>query len=72
VELSVQDTGPGIPPALAGRMFEPFYTTRPDGLGMGLAICRTIVEAHGGRIWIRNADAGRTELRLALPQADPG
>jgi signal transduction histidine kinase len=71
VELSVEDSGPGIPAELADRVFQPFFTTRKNGLGMGLAICRTLVEAHGGRVWIACADPGRTELRVALPAADP-
>jgi signal transduction histidine kinase len=69
VELAVADTGPGIPPEVASHMFEPFFTRTPGGLGMGLAICRTIVEAHGGHIGVRNADPGRTEVGFALPAA---
>ena len=51
VELVVRDSGPGIPDNLANEVFKPFFTTRSDGMGMGLALSRTIVEAHGGRMW---------------------
>jgi C4-dicarboxylate-specific signal transduction histidine kinase len=61
--VAVRDTGPGLSPESLSRLFEPFYTTKPDGLGMGLSICRSIVEAHGGRLW-----ATRCEPRGALFQ----
>ena len=47
----VQDSGPGLAPATLERLFESFYTTKPNGLGLGLSICRSIIEAHGGRLW---------------------
>ena len=47
----VHDTGPGLDSQTVSRLFEAFYTTKPDGMGMGLAICRSIIEAHGGRLW---------------------
>jgi signal transduction histidine kinase len=61
--VTVRDTGHGLRPESLQRLFEPFYTTKPDGMGMGLSICRSIIEAHGGRLW-----ATRCEPRGALFQ----
>ncbi len=67
VEVSVADRGAGIPLADLERIFEPFVTTKSNGLGLGLSICRSIVEAHGGRLWAtNNADRGAT-LHCELP-----
>lgn len=71
VRVDVRDTGVGLPPGAEGRIFEAFYTSKPEGMGMGLAISQSIVEAHGGRLWATpNADAGVT-LHFTLP-ALPG
>ena len=51
VLVLVRDSGPGLAPAGLERIFEAFYTTKPGGLGMGLSVCRSIIEAHGGRLW---------------------
>jgi len=65
--LAVEDTGSGLGPDIANRIFEPFFTTKPNGMGMGLSICRSIVEAHGGRFWeSRRAPHGAT-FKFTLP-----
>jgi two-component system sensor kinase FixL len=67
VEISVADTGPGIAPEIAGQLFQPFITTKRQGMGVGLSISRTIVDAHGGRIWAEPNDGGGTVFRFTLP-----
>ncbi|MCW5697529.1 MAG: PAS domain S-box protein [Bauldia sp.] len=69
VEISVRDTGIGIPSEVAERLFQPFFTTKPSGMGVGLSICRTIVEAHGGRIAAEAAPGGGTIFRFTLRAA---
>ncbi|MGE5245876.1 MAG: sensor histidine kinase [Betaproteobacteria bacterium] len=66
-EVSVSDSGRGIPADALAQVFDPFFTTKPSGMGMGLAICRTIVEAHGGRIEVRNNPSGGATALFALP-----
>lgn len=70
VELSVVDTGPGLPADIAERLFEPFVSSKAGGLGVGLSICRTIVEAHEGRLWAEALDEGGSAFRFTLPRAD--
>ncbi|MDT9599007.1 PAS domain S-box protein [Sphingosinicella rhizophila] len=74
VQVSVADTGPGISPEMQERLFEAFASTKSNGMGLGLSICRTIVEAHGGRIRAVRADGGGTEFQftLARPTMEPG
>jgi C4-dicarboxylate-specific signal transduction histidine kinase len=69
--IAVRDSGEGIPPNLRDRLFEPFYTTKPEGLGMGLAISRSIIEEHGGQLWILDHDGGPgTTVQFTIPVAD--
>jgi signal transduction histidine kinase len=71
IVLSVEDTGSGIDPADLDRAFEPFFSTKPEGMGMGLSICRSIVEAHGGRIAAAPAHKGGSVFRVSLPCDEP-
>jgi two-component system sensor kinase FixL len=66
VELSVADTGPGLAPEVAAQLFQPFVTTKKHGMGVGLSICRTIVEAHGGKIWADSNQGVGTTFRFTL------
>ena len=69
VEIAVSDTGPGIAAGKLGNVFDPFFTTKPDGMGMGLPISRTIIEAHGGRLWAENNDGAGATFRFTLNTA---
>lgn len=69
VEFSVRDNGPGVDPDFAAKVFEPLATTKPSGLGLGLAISADIVSAHGGRVWLESSVPGATEFRFWLPLA---
>lgn len=70
--VSVSDTGPGIDPEVEGRLFQPFITTKPSGMGVGLSICRTIVEAHGGRLWVEETPGGGATFRFTLRAVESG
>jgi C4-dicarboxylate-specific signal transduction histidine kinase len=65
--VAVRDTGPGLGPESLSRPFEPFYTTKPDGMGMGLSICRSIIEAHGGRLWATGCEPRALSFSLRSP-----
>jgi signal transduction histidine kinase len=69
VVVAVKDSGPGLAPDSLERIFNPFYSTKPDGMGMGLAICRSIVEAHGGRLRVEANEPRGAVFRFTLPMA---
>jgi len=70
VELELRDSGPGIPVDAMKQIFEPFYTTKPNGMGMGLSIVRSIVESHSGRITCANAASGGAVFKVTLPATE--
>jgi C4-dicarboxylate-specific signal transduction histidine kinase len=67
VRVEVRDTGPGLGPEKLERLFEPFYTTKPNGMGMGLSICRSIIEAHGGRLWATGHSSQGAVFQFTIP-----
>ncbi len=67
VRVAVQDSGPGLSPESVNRLFEAFYTTKPEGMGMGLTICRSIIEAHGGRLWVTANEPRGAMFQFTLP-----
>ena len=71
IEVSVSDTGPGLPEVVRARLFQPFTTTKPDGMGVGLSICRTIVESHGGKLWADDRPGGGTAFHFTVARASP-
>ncbi len=70
VEVAIEDNGPGIVPAVSDRFLEPFVTTKPQGLGLGLVICQSIVEAHQGRLWYVPARGGGAGFHFSLPAGE--
>lgn len=70
VTVTVEDTGPGISESVAAELFQPFVTSKSSGMGIGLSICRTIVESHGGRIWFDMRQGGGTAFYFTLPSAE--
>lgn len=70
VRVTVSDTGPGLSPEMADQLFQAFVTTKSDGMGLGLSICRTIIEAHGGRIWYQPALGGGAAFHFTLIRAE--
>lgn len=69
ISITVTDTGAGIAPGNLDRIFEPFFTTKTEGMGLGLSICRSIMESHGGRLWASAHKAGGAVFHLSLPLA---
>jgi two-component system, LuxR family, sensor kinase FixL len=69
VEISVGDTGPGLPADVREKLFQPFVTTKASGMGVGLSICRSIVEAQGGRLWLADHPGGGAAFHFTLPVA---
>jgi two-component system, LuxR family, sensor kinase FixL len=71
IEIGVLDNGPGVDAKLADRLFDPLATSKQDGLGLGLSISTSIVEAHGGRVWLHAREKGATEFRFSVPLGQP-
>ncbi len=69
VIVSVSDTGPGIDPEIRDQLFQPFVTTKAEGMGVGLSISRTIIDAHGGKLWVDDNPSGGATFRFSLPVA---
>lgn len=69
VEIAVADTGPGLDPKIAEKLFQPFQTTKPEGMGVGLSLCRSIIQAHDGRLWSAPAQGMGAVFRFTLPTA---
>jgi C4-dicarboxylate-specific signal transduction histidine kinase len=70
VLVQVQDSGTGLSPECVNRIFEPFFTTKPEGVGMGLSISRSIIDAHGGRLWVTPGSEHGAIFQFTVPMAD--
>jgi len=68
-QISVADTGPGLPDEVRQKLFQPFVTTKANGMGIGLSVCRAIVEAHRGQLWAEDNPGGGTVFRFTVRQA---
>lgn len=69
VQVTIEDSGPGLPEEIAARLFQPFLSTKSEGMGLGLSICHTIVQGHGGRIWAEPSSLGGTAFHFTLIDA---
>jgi signal transduction histidine kinase len=69
IQISIHDTGPGLPLGRADQIFDAFFTTKPQGSGMGLAISKSIVESHDGRIWAKGNDGRGATFHFTVPAA---
>ncbi len=69
IQISVADTGPGIPSGMEEKIFQPYYSTKPEGLGLGLSLSRTILRAHGGRLWSENQAFGGAVFHITIPES---
>jgi two-component system sensor kinase FixL len=71
LQVSVADTGPGVSPEVVAQLFQPFITTKADGMGIGLSVCRTIIESHGGRLWMEPNPDGGALFHFTVPIFSP-
>ena len=71
VLVAVRDSGPGVDPGHLDRVFEPFYTTKASGVGMGLSICRSIIDGHGGKLWADAKEPRGAVFQFTLPAGSP-
>jgi signal transduction histidine kinase len=72
VQVTVEDAGIGLAPTAMDKLFAPFYTTKPGGMGMGLSICRSILQSHGGRLWATAKDGPGALFHFTLPRYPAG